>query len=146
MRSTANSEVFVDTWGWVALGYRQDNCHQQVTEIYRTLRSANILLHTSDYVLDEVMTLLFRREVFAEAVRFMEGIFAAAELRQLQIHRVTSEYFAAAWRLRMQYQDKPLISFTDLTSMVIMRSQGLQTVLTQDEHFIQVGLGFSRLP
>jgi predicted nucleic acid-binding protein len=81
--------------------------------------------------LDEVITLLFKREIFAEAKKFLEGIFAAAELGQVQIHRVTSDHFAEAWRLRKQFQDKPLISFTDLTSMVIMRAHNIQNVLTQ---------------
>jgi uncharacterized protein len=92
------------------------------------------------------MTLLFKREVFQEAVRFVEGILRAAELGQVQISYVTSDSFAMTWELRKQLQDKPLISFTDLTSMVIMQQQKIQHVLTQDEHFIQVGMGFIRLP
>ncbi|NJL57213.1 type II toxin-antitoxin system VapC family toxin [bacterium] len=138
--------VFVDTWGWVAYGHRRDNYHAVVVKVFQDLRSCNIPIHTSDYVLDEVITLLFKREVFAEAKKFLEGIFAAAELGQVQIHRVTSDHFADAWRLRKQFQDKPLISFTDLTSMVIMRTHKIQDVLTQDDHFLQVNLGFVKIP
>ncbi|MEX0269166.1 type II toxin-antitoxin system VapC family toxin [Leptolyngbyaceae cyanobacterium UHCC 1019] len=76
----------------------------------------------------------------------MEGILRAAELGQVQISYVTPDSFVMAWELRKQFQDKPLISFTDLTSMVIMQQQNIQYVLTQDEHFIQVGMGFIRLP
>jgi predicted nucleic acid-binding protein len=62
------------------------------------------------------------------------------------MERVISERFAMAWELRKQFQDKPGISFTDLTSMAIMRDLGISHVLTADEHFIQVGMGFFRVP
>lgn len=83
-----------------------------------------------------MITLLFRREAFEEAVRFMEGIFQASEGGQLTVERITSDRFASAWRLRKRFQDKPRISFTDLTSMAIMKEREITKVLTEDEHFI----------
>ena len=108
-----DSSIFIDTWGWLALGHRADNYHQAVKEVYQHLRQTQAQIHTSDYVLDELISLLFRRELFQEATGFTEGIFAATEQGQLQIHRVTSQHFALAWGLRKRFQDKPLISFTD---------------------------------
>ena len=136
--------VFIDTWGWLALGHRRDALHQEVKAFYQDLQKEGSLCYTTDYVLDETITLLFRREVFEEAIRFMEGIFQSAEERRLIIERVTSERFSSAWRLRKQFQDKPKISFTDLTSMVIMEEKGIKSVLTEDEHFLQVGMGFQK--
>jgi len=138
--------VFIDTWGWLALGHRRDARHQEVKAFYQALQKEGSLCYTTDYVLDETITLLFRREVFEEAIRFMEGIFQSVEERRLIIERVTSERFSSAWRLRKKFQDKPKISFTDLTSMVIMEEQGIKSVLTEDEHFLQVGMGFQKAP
>jgi predicted nucleic acid-binding protein len=138
--------VFIDTWGWMALGYHREPRHAEVRHIYRELLGNQIPIFTNDYVLDELITLLFRREIFEEAARFVEGILAAAARDQVQIERVTSDRFAAAWALRMRFQDKPMISFTDLVSMVIMEERGIQHVLTQDKHFAQVGMGFFLLP
>ena len=138
--------IFVDTWGWIALGHRKNSHHQAVKGFYQELRKEGSLVYTSDYVLDEVVTLLFRREAFDEAVRFMEGIFAAAEQGHLTIERITSERFSAAWRLRQRFKDKPRISFTDLTSMAVMAEFGLTEILTEDAHFIQVDMGFQRVP
>ena len=84
--------------------------------------------------------------MFEEAVRFMEGIFQATEEQRLTVERITSERFSSAWRLRKRFQDKPKISFTDLTSMVIMKEKGIKSVLTEDEHFLQVGMGFQKVP
>ncbi|MGC9400690.1 MAG: type II toxin-antitoxin system VapC family toxin [Anaerolineae bacterium] len=138
--------VFVDTWGWMALGYRRDPQHGEVRDLYRQLREEQIPITTSDYVLDELITLLFRRESFTEAARFVEGLLAATEQGHLVVKRVTPKVFSATWGLRKRFQDKPDISFTDLTSMVLMRELGISQVLTGDEHFIQVGMGFSKLP
>ena len=138
--------VFIDTWGWMTLGHRTESRHTEVKSIYRELRNNQILIYTSDYVLDELITLLFRRERFGEATRFVEGIFAASALEQVRIERVTPDRFVAAWELRKRFQDKPGISFTDLTSIAIMNERSIHQVLTEDEHFVQVGMGFSRLP
>ena len=138
--------IFIDTWGWLALGHRRDPHHADVRRIYQDLHHRHISLFTTDHVLDELITLLFRRESFDEAVRFMEGVFAAVEKRQLFIERVSSDRFTAAWELRKRFQDKPKLSFTDLLSMVIMRERRIEWVLTEDEHFIQVGMGFRRVP
>ena len=138
--------VFDDTWGWVELGHRRAPRHDEVRRFYRRLVQQQAPIHTSDYVLDETLTLLFRREVFQEAVRFVEAILSAAEQGRLIIERITSDRFANAWTLRQRFQDKPAISFTDLTSMVVMQELGINDVLTEDEHFDQVGMGFRRVP
>jgi predicted nucleic acid-binding protein len=138
--------VLIDTWGWLALGHRRDPRHQEIKALYQHLREEGTQLYTTDYVLDEVMTLLFRREPFAEAVGFMEGIFQATQEGRLTIERVTSERFTAAWELRKHFQDKPKISFTDLTSMVIMRDRNIEKVLTDDDHFTHVGLNLQKVP
>ena len=138
--------IFIDTWGWLALGHRRDARHLEVKAFYQRLQEEGARLYTTDYVLDEVITLLFRREPFEEAVRFTEGIFQAGQEGRLTIERITSERFASAWELRKRFQDKPKISFTDLTSMVIMRERSIQKVLTDDDHFIQVGMGLQKIP
>ena len=138
--------VFADTWGWVELSHRRAPRPDEVRRFYRRLVQQQAPIHTSDYVLDETLTLLFRREVFEEAVRFMEAILSAAEQGRLIIERITSDRFANAWILRQRFQDKPAISFTDLTSMVVMQELGINDVLTEDEHFDQVGMGFRRVP
>lgn len=139
-------KVFVDTWGWLALGHRQDPHHQEVLDYYQELRRQGARIYTSDYVLDEVLTLLFRREVFEESVRFMEGLFASAQQGRLVLVRITSERFSEAWALRQRFQDKPWISFTDLTSMAIIEELGVKEVLTEDDHFTQVGMDLQKVP
>jgi predicted nucleic acid-binding protein len=42
------------------------------------------------------------------------------------------------------YQDKPKMSFTNLTSMVIMKELGFKEIMTGNEHFEHVGMAFQR--
>lgn len=137
--------TFVDTWGWIALGNARDSQHHRVTDLFHTLRREGTSIFTSDYVLDELVTLLFRREVHDHSVQFVDGLLSAANAGQLIIEPVTAERFAAAWKLRKRFQDKPMISFTDLSSMAIMTERGIKRVLTDDDHFLHVGLGFEKL-
>jgi len=138
-------KIFVDTWGWLALGHRKDLFHKEVKEYYNKLRSNHCNFYTSDYVLDETITLVFKREIYEEAVRFIEGIFKGSEQGYLTVDRITKERFTLAWKMRKQLKDKPLISFTDLTSMVIMQERGITQILTKDEHFTHVGMDFQIL-
>jgi uncharacterized protein len=48
--------------------------------------------------------------------------------------------------MRQRFADKPRISFTDLTTMVIMAELKITQILTADSHFTQAGLGFEILP
>jgi hypothetical protein len=34
----------------------------------------------------------------------------------------------------------------DITTMVIMQERGIKQLLTKDEHFIHVGMGFQQVP
>jgi len=138
--------IFVDTWGWLAYGHRQDAYHPEIKELVATCLSNGTAVHTSDYVLDELITLLFRRETYDESVRFLDGLFADAARGAVQVQRVTTERFQAALKLRRRFRDKPDISFTDLASMAIMQELEIKVVLTEDNHFQQVGMGFERLP
>jgi len=103
-------------------------------------------MYTSDYVLDELITLIFQRRSYQEATQFVGSVLASIDRGLVRNEPVTSLRFIETWKLRVQLQDKPRISFTDLTSMVIMDELGIQKVLTEDEHFAHVGKGFIRVP
>jgi predicted nucleic acid-binding protein len=96
--------------------------------------------------LDELITLLFRRETHNEAIRFLDGLMADCARGKIQIQKLTVKRFREAMDLRKRYQDKPDISFTDFTTMVIMRELRITSIVTEDNHFLQVGLGFQRFP
>ena len=147
-RSTAaeTPPLFVDTWGWLALEDAAEAAHSEVRSLRQKYADQAAPWVTTDYVLDETITRLFARRPFAEAERFCRGIFRAQSLGLLAVERVTPTRFEKAFKLRLRYRDKPRISFTDLTSFVVMDELKLLHALTQDAHFRQCHFGFQTLP
>jgi predicted nucleic acid-binding protein len=139
-------KLFIDTWGWLTLRDRKESRHQGVKRFYSQFRLTKGLIYTTDYVLDETITLLFRRLPLPSARESLEKLKDATAEGYLQVEWITPERFERAEGLRLKYQDKPRISFTDLTSMVVMEELGIRDILTEDEHFEYVGLSFQRQP
>jgi predicted nucleic acid-binding protein len=137
--------LFVDTWGWIVLADARDPQHEEVVALRRKHTESGILV-TTDYVLDETFTRLFGGSPFKEAERFVTGVLRARDAGMVQVEQITPERFARSYRLRIRYRDKPRISFTDLTSFVIMTELGIRDALTSDAHFGAVQLGFRALP
>lgn len=135
--------VFVDTWGWLALADPQDPFHSEAVECYREFGKKVGGIVTSNFVLDETFTLLFQRRPYKEAIHFSSGL---VESQYIRIETITDARFKKAFELRKRFHDKPRISFTDLSSMVIMTELKITDVLTGDQHFSQVGLGLRRIP
>ena len=52
----------------------------------------------------------------------------------LKIERINKMRFRLGKKLRIKYIDKPDISFTDLTTMVVMEELGIKGILTEDKH------------
>lgn len=70
------------------------------------------------------------------------GGAGSRDWRGLLQERITPESFEQAKALRLRFQDKPWISFTDLSSMVVMDELSIRYILTGDAHFGRVGMGF----
>lgn len=138
--------LFIDTWGWLTLRDRREARHEEVKSLYHNLRNQKGNIFTTDYVLDETFTLLFRRLSFSQARESLEMLDEAMQAGYLQLEWITPGRFEQAKRLRLKFQDKPRISFTDLTSMVVMDELGITDILTEDAHFAQVGMNSRIFP
>lgn len=141
----AAERLFVDTWGWLVLANDRDPSFRAVRRLRETAARSGASV-TTGYVLDETATRLFHTRPFPQARDFVEGVFESSRRGLLDIESVTGARFAAAWRLRLRYEDKPRVSFTGLTSFVVMSERGVRQVITGDAHFDQVGLGYTLLP
>ena len=100
MTSTASSmaveRVLVDTWGWLALADDHEPRHASVRKLLAFLWRRTGIAVTSDYILDEAFTLVFRRLAFAKARRFVSTLDEGEREGSLQIERIGSERFAQA--------------------------------------------------
>ena len=139
-------KLFIDTWGWIVLGNKREPRHIELTNSYSSWKDQEVTSYTTDYILDETFTLLFRRVPFKEAKHSLDIIDLAIKKGYLRLERITAERFEKAKGLRMKFRDKPRISFTDLTTMVAMTELQITDILTEDDHFTQVGMGFQKRP
>src|SRR5439155_8730994 len=92
-------------------------------------------LVTSDYILDELLTLLKIRENYRVAVAAGEALWQHHVRR---IEHVTLEDIARTWEVFRQDHDKDL-SFTDCTTKVIMERLRMTQAFAFDSHFEQFG-------
>jgi uncharacterized protein len=136
-------KLFIDTWGWLVLEDSKDPQHQAASRIYAETAKAAGNIFTTNFVLDETFSRLFRRRPFEEASRFAKGLL---ESPFIGIEEITRARFRRAFDLRLTFRDKPDISFTDLTSMAVVQELKIVDILTGDRHFIQAGLGFRTHP
>ena len=138
--------IFIDTWGWLTLRDKSEKNHREIAELFIEWISDGHLLYTTDYVLDETITLLFKRLSPFKAQESLELIFKAREEDEFQLEFVSPERFFQTCAMRKKFGDKPDISFTDLSSMVVMKELDITQILTQDGHFGHVNLGFQLVP
>ena len=148
MRKSTISEaplLFIDTWGWLCLADAKDPAHAAAEQARQRYAGRGGLV-TTDYVLDEMITRLFSKCPFPLARAFSGAVFRSAKEGTLRIERIATDRFQRAYSLRLRYRDKPRISFTDLTSFVVMKELGIRDVLTGDRRFAAAQLGFRVLP
>lgn len=140
------NKLFIDTWGWIVIHNKREPRHKEVNRLYRDFRLEKGEVYTTDYVLDETITLLFRRLPFDQAKASLTLLNESIEKGYLNLEWISPQRFEEAKQLRLRFTDKPMFSFTDLTSMATMKGLDIKLVLTGDEHFEQAGMGFKRVP
>ena len=139
-------KLFIDTWGWLTLYDKRESQHQTVVTFFEQFNTQEGIAYTTDYVLDETFTLLFKRLPFQQARQALKVLEDSVETGYLILEFITPQRFARTKLLRLKFQDKPQISFTDLSSMIVMEELAISTVLTGDAHFSHVGMGFQVTP
>lgn len=123
---------FVDTGVWFACFVPSDSDH--VAAMAWLARNGGPLL-TTDFVVDETLTLLRARGEHALSLRASREFFAG-ELTA--VHFLGESEIRAATDVFRQYADKAW-SFTDCTSKLVIERLGLRTSFAFDHHFRQFG-------
>lgn len=124
--------IFVDTGAWFATFVPNDPDHAAADAWLETNVEP---LVTTDYVVDELLTLLKIRGEFQRAIRIGASLFAGEIAR---IEWVMPDDVRQAWALFQRYNDKDW-SFTDCVSYVVMERLGVRTAFAFDDDFRQFG-------
>ena len=124
--------IFVDTGAWFAAAVPSDPDHSAAS---RWLADDTEPLLTTDYVIDETLTLLRARGERTRALLLGEGFFNA---RLAEIYTLDETDIALAWEVFKRFDDKDW-SFTDCASKAIIERLGIRQAFAFDQHFRQFG-------
>jgi len=128
--------VFVDSGVFVAFHNTKDANHTRALELMKEIVAGRLgSAYTSDYVFDEAVTVALVRTRRPE-IALTVGRMVLGELIKpfLVVLRVDGEAFKEAWRLFPNYAGRGL-SFTDCTSVALMRLRGIESLLSFDMGF-----------
>jgi uncharacterized protein len=124
--------IFVDTGAWFARFVPSDRDHSAARDWFEQ----NIHpLVTTDYVIDELLTVLKVRSEFQRALAVGPALFNGdvCELEWVKQADVRN-----AWQVFSTYCDKGW-SFTDCVSRAVMERIGIRTAVAFDQDFQQFG-------
>lgn len=129
---------FVDTSAFYALEDSDDQHHEEAGEIRRAIKRGDLSvrrLYTSNFVLDETLTLLRMNLGHGHAVDFGERL---KESEIVALTRIDEELEERAWEIFKAHGDKKY-SFTDCTSFALMEELSVNRTFAFDENFEQYG-------
>jgi predicted nucleic acid-binding protein len=125
--------IFVDTSAWFASSVAADQNHGDATALFASTDPR--LFITSDYVLDECLTLLKARGEYLRALELGRRVL---EERVCRLLWVEQQDVFKAWTLFEAYRRKEW-SFTDCVSRALIERLRIQQVFTFDAHFREFG-------
>jgi predicted nucleic acid-binding protein len=127
--------TFVDTAGWMTLADGADPNHARAARFRDEWLEGGGTFVSTDFVMDETLTLLRLRLGLDAAERWWAQVEASSRIAWEWIDPERAEK-ARRWFFR--WRDKAF-SFTDCTSFVVMRERRIRTALTSDKHFALAG-------
>lgn len=125
-------KVFVDTSAWFSLLDEDAENHQIAVEYLNETKTPFI---TSDYIIDETLTLIRSTISHKTAVGFWDNLNKS---RWATIIDISSQDKANAIDIFKKYHDKDF-SFTDCTSFALMQRLDIKDAFSFDRHFRQIG-------
>lgn len=123
--------IFIDTGAFFARFAKRDQYHRTATEHWKLLDLDGRRCFTSNFVLDEAITLLAWKTTYPFAAARAEQLYRS---HVLEIVRPDAVDELDALALFHKYADQR-VSFTDCVSFALMDKLSIQQVFTFDQHF-----------
>jgi len=135
--------IFVDTTAFYALEVEDDVNHEKARKfLLDEIRTGKYgIMITSNYIIDETLTLLRIRQGVDVALKFYDKVKGSKSIR---IVWVNEGIFNEALEIFQRNDGKLRWSFTDCTSFAIMKALNIRFAFSFDRNFEEAG--FVRLP
>jgi predicted nucleic acid-binding protein len=128
-------KLFVDTSAWFALNSSTDRNHSAAIEFIKWFQRHGVILYTTDYIVDETVTLIRVKVSHKQAINFLNSALRSKNVIRSQVSR---DLIIRAEEIFRKYSDK-LWSYTDCVSFAFMDAHGLSDAFAFDKNFSQYG-------
>ena len=128
--------IFVNSSGWLALYNPNDPHHEAAVRLWEDLRAQPVRFLTTDYVLDQVYTVL---KVFGslQAAQAFNQVITSSSL--VRLFMTDSVIFDRAWKVFVN-DEQPHWTFTDCINYAVIQYVGVTEVFTFDPGFSAPGM------
>ena len=121
---------FIDSGVWIAAFNKRDVNHEKAKLIINNVSEGKLSkIVISDYIYDEVLTYL-RKKIGSNASNEIAQIML--ESPHISIQYIDNTSFNASYHIFRLYEQ---LSFTDASTVVLIRNQGIQYLLSFDTDF-----------
>lgn len=131
----ALNNIFVDTSWYKALLDPRDDFNSDAKDQMEKLLSKKYFFVTTNFIVDETLTLLRLRAGLPLALKFADTLVDMSKIMKLT--RVSEIDEKEAWKWFPENWSK--LSFTDCTSFAVMNRLRMKDVATFDNHFARAG-------
>jgi predicted nucleic acid-binding protein len=132
-------KIFLDTSFLFAYYNADDEDHDEAVSLSICLSQNNIVCVISDYIIDELLTLLSSLVGKSKAIKLCNDLIDDIKDGFFILIYIDYDIFNEALRTFIQFKDKEW-SFTDCTSYTIIKRDGIDKAISFDEHFRQFGI------
>ena len=128
--------IFIDTSAWYAVEVEDDINHKSACKFLAQIASGKHgVAVTTDYIIDETLTLLRSRRGLNSALSFIDKIRNSKSIR---VFWINEDLFEKALHT-FQNSDRKTWSFTDCTSFALMKELTISAAFCFDIHFREAG-------
>ena len=114
---------------------RSSRLNHEVALLFQDEIAGQCQFLATDYVLDELYTLLLMNIGYANAISFKRDLDVLRRAGTLQVVWISEDPADEAWRVFEQFNLDKEWSFTDCVSYAVMKRQRITEVFAFDHHF-----------
>lgn len=124
-----NDKIFADSNFFIALFNPQDSLHQKAFKVVQRLQKENPQLYISNFIFLEIVTVLTQRASRKVAVSFGSHLLEDGKLKIIHVDQRLNKM---SWEIFKEIGRKN-VSFVDSSILAVMRTEGINKLLTFDE-------------
>ena len=128
--------IFIDSSAFYLIINKGERLHKIAKKTFNKIILDNDILVTSDYIIDETLTLVSRKWGKYYAIEFWDSIKNSDILK---VMKLSERQFYKTIDLFRKYKDHDF-SFTDCSCFIMMNDLKINKVFTFDKHFLSFGL------